>query len=130
MFTTIEQVNDLTGYEVTQETIIMAQSVIESYVGRVEAEVVDPNDRELLSKAAAYQSAYMFGDEAKIFEQAAIVQISQFGQATTFRQDGLSPWIAPLAVLACQRLSWKKMRGVKTGGLFATAPVPEGWKYE
>lgn len=130
MFTTIEQVKELTGYDVPQETIIMAQSVIESYVGRVEIDVEEPTDKALLGKATAYQSAYMVNDGAKVFEQAAVVQSAQFGQSITMRSDGVSPWVAPLAVIACQRLSWKRIRSVKTGSLFARPPVVEGWKYE
>lgn len=131
MFTTIEQTTELTGKDVTQETIIMAQGIIEAYVGRIEVEVTDPNDRALLGKAVAYQAAYMFGDEAKTFEQMGAMQIMQFGQMVTFNQDGTQPWIAPLAVLTCKRLSWKGMRSIKTGALFPKGPVRhEGWRYE
>lgn len=130
MFTTIEQVKELTNVDVPQETIIMAQNIIEAFVGRDEIEVIHPNDKALLGKATAYQAAYMFGDEAKVFEQAAVTQTTQFGQAISYRGDGSSPWIAPLAVIACQRLSWKRMRSVKTGSIFYHAPVVEGWRYE
>lgn len=130
MFTTIEQTQELTAKEVTQETIIMAQGIIEAYIGKVEVEVTDPNDRALLGKAVAYQAAYMFGDEAKTFEQMGATQIMQFGQMVTFANDGTSPWIAPLAVLTCKRLSWHRIRSIRTGSLFPKGPVGnEGWRY-
>lgn len=131
MFTTIEQVSELTAKEVTQETIIMAQNIIESYIGRVEVEVSDPNDRALLGKATAYQAAYMHDDVDKVFDQMAASQIMQFGQMVTFGTDGNSPWIAPLAVIACKRLSWHRIRSIGTGSLFPRGPVREtGWRYE
>lgn len=131
MFTTIEKTTELTGKDVSQETIIMAQNIIEAYVGRDEIDVTDPTDRALLQKAVAYQAAYMHEDEAKVFEQMGAVQIMQFGQMITFGQDGTQPWIAPLAVIACKRLSWKGMRSIRTGALFPRGPVGnKGWKYE
>lgn len=130
MFTTINEVKELTGYDVSQETIIKAQAIVESYVGRNETEVIKSSDRALMGKACAYQSAYMEGDESKIFEQAAVTQIAQFGQSISMRNDGAAPWVAPLAVIACQRLSWKRMRSVKTGSMWYHAPVREGWRYE
>lgn len=131
MFTTIEKTNELTAREVSQETIIMAQSIIEAYVGRDEIEVTDPNDRALMQKAVSYQAAYMHEDDARVFEQMGAQQIMQFGQMITFAQDGAQPWIAPLAVIACKRLSWRGMRAIRTGSLFPRGPVGhEGWKYE
>lgn len=131
MFTTIEQIKELTAKEVTQETIIMAQGIIEAYIGRIEIDVSDPTDRALLGKAVAYQSAYMHDDEAKVFEQMGAQQIMQFGQMITFGQDGTQPWIAPLAVLTCKRLSWKRIRSIYTGPTFPRGPqVASGWRYE
>lgn len=131
MFTTIERVKELTNADVTQETIIMAQNIIEAFIGRDEVEVQVANDKALLDKATAYQCAYMVGDEAKVFEQASTSQIMQFGNLVSFTQDGASPWIAPLAVIACKRLSWRRMRSIKTGGIF-DRPVTAntGWRYE
>lgn len=125
MFTTVEHVKELTNYDVTNAEIVRAQSIIESYVGRVEAEVVYPTDRELLSKAVAYQTAYLHENAETIFEQMALSYMGQFGQALSFRAgDFFSPFVAPLAMIACQKLSWKRIRSVKTGSLFGpTEPV-------
>lgn len=130
MFTTIEEVKTLTGKDVTQETIIMAQNIVEAFVGRDEIEVNNANDRALLSKATAYQAAYMHEDEAKVFEQMGATQIMQFGQMVTFDSKSASPWMAPLAVMACKRVSWRGMRSLKVGGLFTNGPHTDGWRYE
>ena len=131
MFTTIEQTRELTGSDVTQETIIMAQGIIEAYIGRIEVGVTDGTDRALLAKAVAYQATYMQDDEKKVFEQMGAQQIMQFGQMITFGTDGTQPWIAPLAVLTCKRLSWKRIRSIQAGPLFPRGPVGhEGWRYE
>lgn len=130
MFTTIERVKELTGKDVSQETIIMAQNIIEAFVGRDEIEVNSANDRALLDKAVAYQSAYMHDDEAKVFEQMGATQIMQYGQMISFDAKSSSPWVAPLAVLACKRLSWSGMRSIKTGPIFRSTPSTSGWAYE
>ena len=131
MFTTIERVRELTGKDVSQETIIMAQNIIEAYTGKDEIEVTAANDRALLEKAVSYQSAYMHDDEAKVFEQIGANQIMQFGQMISFDPKSASPWVAPLAAMACKRLSWKGVRSIKTGPLFPShVGEREGWRYE
>lgn len=129
MFTTIDEVKELTGADVSQETIIMAQGIIESWVGRVEAEVSNANDSMLLGRATAYQAVYL--DEFEdVFDQPAVVSVNQYGSGVSFRQDGASPWIAPLAVIACQRLSWRRMRSVKVGSIFNRPAEPSRWATE
>lgn len=129
MFTTIDQVEELTGYAVTQETIIQSQAIIESYVGRVEAEVNNAQDLMILGRATAYQAAYMRDDTDKVFEQMSIASILQYGQQLTFKSgDIVSPWVAPLAVIACKRLSWARSRSVKTGSLYYSAPDADDWR--
>ena len=129
MFTTVTQVKELTGYDVTQEAIIMAQSIIESYTGRVEVDVQEPSDHVLLGRATAYQAAYMTKNGEMIFEQLSAMQIMQFGQMVTFSQgNSASPFVAPLAVLACKNLSWNRIRSVKTGSIFDTPVQPSNWE--
>lgn len=127
MFTTIEAVKEITGKDVTAEDVIMSQHLIESYVGRVEEDITGATDKELLGKAVAYQCAYMKDDPAKTFEQISATQIMQFGQMVTFTGDGVSPFVAPLAVIACKRLSWKGIRSIKTGPLLPNRGRPTEW---
>jgi hypothetical protein len=131
MFVTAENVERLTGYEVDSDLIFRAQAIIESYVGRLEIEVEDAYDTMLLGRATAYQAAYMKEDPSRIFEQMSVSQLSQFGASISFKQgDLVSPFVAPLAVISCQRLSWKRMRSVKTGSIFAPLVGESGWRYE
>lgn len=129
MFTTEEQVLELTGYTVDLATITMAQSIIEAYIGRVEAEVTDGNDATLLSKAVAYQTAYMFNQKGLVFEQISAQQIMQYGMMMTFKADEpAAPFVAPLAILACKRLSWKRQRSIKTGSIFTRTEAESNWR--
>lgn len=128
MFVTSEEVYRVTGYDVTNEVIIMAQTIVETYIGRIEAQVFDGFDKQLLERATAYQAAYMKEDPTKVFEQISASQVSQFGATITFKAgDETSPWVAPLAKLACQRLSWKRMRSVKVGNIYGARKPEPTW---
>lgn len=116
MYTTIENTRKYTGYEVTQETLLRAQGIIEAYTGRLESDVSNVRDTALLGKATAYQAAYMRDNYEQVFEQVALSQTGQSGTLMTFKAgDDAAPFIAPLAVLACKKLSWFRSRSVKTG---------------
>lgn len=127
MFITKEQVLTMTGYDVDATLLAQAQSIIEVYVGKVEAEVDDATDLALLGKATAYQAAYMKNDGARVFEQAAVTQIGQFGQLVSFNSATDAPFIAPLAAISCRRLTWRRSRSVRTGSWFGGAPVLDRW---
>lgn len=114
MYTTPEYVQAITGYDVTQDQIRIAQGLIETLTGRVEALVYDANDRAILGNATAYQAVYMKANSKVIFEQAAITGGSSGDAATSFNTAMKSPFFAPLAVEACRKLSWLKSRSVKT----------------
>lgn len=120
MFCTQEDVLAWTGYQVTGQTVIQAQSIVESMIGKVEEDVNDPRDFDLIGKAVAYQAAYMKDNYAKVFQQVSLAQVTQNGGIMTFKSgDKLSPFIAPLAVIACEGLSWKKSRSVRTGRILS-----------
>lgn len=122
MFVTTEEVALLTNKNVKESGIYRAQSIIEIFVGKLESEVSNENDLELLKRATAYQVAYMIDNEDIVFEQIAASTISQNESSTTFKAgDNVSPWIAPLAVMACKKLSFNRSRAIKTGKI---APNP------
>lgn len=128
MFTTVIETKELTTYDVDEDLLYQAQAIVESYVGRVEVEVTSATDLMLLGRATAYQAAYMKNDPAKIYEQISASQISQFGASITFKPgDESSPWVAPLAKIACQRLSWKRMRSVRTGSIYGPRLPEPRW---
>lgn len=129
MWVTVEEVKELTGQDVPLTTIAQAQGVIESYVGRLEPEVNHPTDKMLLGRATAYQAVYMFEDEEKVFGTVAARQVMQFGNSITYREsDTVSPFVSQLAVIACQRLTWKRMRSVKVGSLFSQRLWEDNWR--
>ncbi len=124
MFTTPERVLELTGYTVTGEQLSQAQGILESYIGRLEEDVTNPSDLGLLERATAFQSAYMVNNWGRTFEQVRMSQMVQNSNMITFKaNDNTSPWLAPLAVIACRNLSWTKTRSIKTGRIFGRKVV-------
>lgn len=116
MLATATNVKDITGKIVNNQLVSRAQYVIEAYIGKFESEVTGTRDKEILKRAVAYQCAYMLDNEDIVYEQMAVSTTGQNDAYTTFRvNDKASPWIAPLAVMICNRLSFAKSRSVKTG---------------
>lgn len=126
MFTTTTQVKTITGKIVNAGLIERAQYAIESYVGKFEADVTLTRDLEILKRAVAYQAAYMLNNEDIVFEQMAVSTTMQNDAATTFKSgDSVSPFIAPMAVMVCSKLSFVKSRSIKTGPISSTLDYPE-----
>jgi hypothetical protein len=116
MFVNETQVKSITGKIVNSALIGRAQYAIEAYVGKFESEVLDETDLEILKRATAYQSAYMLNNEDIVFEQMAVSTTMQNDSSATFKQgDSASPFIAPMAVMVCSKLSFVKTRSVYTG---------------
>jgi hypothetical protein len=116
MFVTTTQVKTITGKVVNAGLVERAQYVIEAYVGKLEADVTDTRDTELLKRATAYQAAYMLNNEDIVFEQMAVSTTMQNDASTTFKAgDSVSPFIAPMAVMVCNKLSFMRARSVYTG---------------
>jgi hypothetical protein len=116
MFATTTDVKTVTGKIVDASLVQRAQYAIEAYIGKFEAEISDANDTEILKRAVSYQSAYMLNNEDIVFEQMAASTIGQNDAYTTFKQnDNASPFIAPMAVMVCSKLSFIKTRSVYTG---------------
>lgn len=122
MFVTTSEVLELTGYTVSAADIKRAQYIIESYVGREESAVEDPNDKALLGRATGYQAAYMNKNGDMVFEQIGAKYLGQNNSVVTFEDD--SPFVAPLAKIACRKLSWRGSRSVKTGNIFNSGAAP------
>lgn len=126
MFTTTTQVKTITGKIVNAALIERAQYAIEAYIGKFEADVTDTNDLEILKRAVAYQSAYMLNNEDIVFEQMAVSTTGQNDAYTTFKQgDSVSPFIAPMAVMVCSKLSFVKSRSIKTGRIAQSLTYPD-----
>ena len=126
MFTTTTEVKTITGKNVDLSLVERAQYAIEAYIGKFESEVTDLNDLEILKRAVAYQSAYMLNNEDIVFEQIAVSTTTQNDSSTTFKQgDPASPFIAPMAVMMCHRLSFVKSRSIKTGKIARNISYPD-----
>ena len=126
MFTTITDVKTITGKIVKADLVQRAQYAIEAYIGKFEADVTNTKDLEILKRAVAYQSAYMLNNEDIVFEQMAVSTTMQNDASTTFKQgDTASPFIAPMAVMICSKLSFFKSRSIKTGKIVSNDVYPD-----
>lgn len=123
MYTTVDSVARQTGYVVTPEVILQAQVIIESYTGRVEARVSDPNDKAILARATGFQAAYMEANPSLVYKQVAMKSTMQNDNSATFDTNLAAPFIAPLAAMAVRGLSWKRSRSVKVGSMFDSPSV-------
>lgn len=116
MFVTTNETKSITGKIVDSSLVERAQYAVETYVGKFESEVSDTKDLELLKRATAYQAAYMLNNEDVVFEQMAVSTTGQNDAYASFKQnDDASPFIAPMAVMVCKKLSFVKSRSVYTG---------------
>jgi hypothetical protein len=126
MFTTTNDVKTITGKIVNNQLVLRAQYVIESYVGKIENQITKTQDIELMKRAVAYQCAYMENNEHIVYEQMSVSTTGQNDAYTTFKLgDTSSPWIAPMAVMVCSKLSFVKSRSIKTGPISSNLDYPE-----
>jgi hypothetical protein len=128
MFVSVEEAEGLTLAELDAEIIYVAQGIIEVHVGRTEADVDNARDLAQLARAVAYQAAYMVRQRTMIFEQVDLKTMTVGHTGYNFRNNNSdAPFIAPLAVKACNKLSWRKARSVKTGRLGLPTPQLASW---
>lgn len=131
MLATTTDVLDLTNRNLSQSLINRAQAIIEMYVNKFEAEITNERDLELAKRAVSYQATYMDENEDIVFEQISASTISQNDASTTFKQgDQVSPWIAPLAVMACKKLSFISSRSISTGKVYPNPTDEFDYYYE
>jgi hypothetical protein len=68
----------------------------------------------------------MLNNEDIVFEQMAVSTTMQNDASTTFKPgDRVSPFIAPMAVMVCSKLSFVKSRSIKTGPISSTGTYPD-----
>lgn len=116
MLATTNDVKTITGKIVNSQLVTRAQYLIEAYIGKFENEVTNTKDLQILKRAVSYQSAYMENNEDLIYEQMSVSTTGQNDAYTTFKSgDKLAPFIAPLAVISCEKLTFFKSRSIKTG---------------
>lgn len=127
MFTTIEEVEYRTGIVPTLSTLAHAQAIIEMVSGRPEARVDHADDLHWLSVATTYQAAYMVENAETVFKQIDVSRLEQNDYIVTFRGAD-SPYIAPLARMALNNLSWTRSRSI-TVAPAKTSRYVTGWEY-
>jgi len=113
-------VAEIAGAEVTDAQIRQAQAVVELRVGRTAEATPHIRGRDLrwLKQAVAYQAVWM-ADQPDLFTRSETsgpviqdgIHISQTPQAQT---------MAPLALVALRRLSWRGNRSVHTESTLRT----------
>src|SRR6478735_2786582 len=110
MFITKEQIAQKTGITVEAQTLQVAQFMIEAWVGKTEAEIDSAGNLAILANATAFQAIYLGNSTELILEQAAIKSIVANESTTVFDTDMFSPFMSPMAVLTCRKLSWMGSR--------------------
>ena len=125
MFATTTEVKTITGKIVKADLIERAQYAIEAYVGKFESEVTNTKDLEILRRATSYQAAYMLNNEDIVFEQMAVSTTGQNDAYTSFKPgDTSSPFIAPMAIMMCNKLTFMRSRSIKTGKTAQNTETP------
>lgn len=129
MFVTPEEVMEVTPYVgITLENIKQAQFIIETFVGRSEAEITDPGDIRKIRRAVIYQTVYMRDNPNITFTQISVASVSRGDGLTVFRSgDFASPYIAPMALMSLGALSWRRSRTIKVGRLNYERRAPK-WR--
>lgn len=129
MFANVDETKTITGKNVDEGLVQRAQFVIEAYVGKMEEDVTDLKDLEILKRATAYQAAYMVNNEDMVFEQMMVSTSGINDSYTTFKQDDeYSPFISPMARMVCKKLSFLRGRSVKTGKTIQRIPLVLNWR--
>lgn len=118
MFTTVNDVKEYTGQDVTLPLIKRAQSLIEVYIGRDEIDIENPSDLMILNKMTAYQAVYMLDNEDVIYKQVAVTSAGSGESSQNFDAAYSAPYMSPLAVIASRALSFNRSRSIKTGKIF------------
>lgn len=118
MYITPEEVMRVTPYEdVTIAQVQMAQFIMEAFTGRLESEVDSPRDKALLARAVAFQTVYMRENPDISFNQMKVGSQNRGDSSLTFR-DEYSPFVAPMAAMACNHLTWWNSRSIRVGQTF------------
>ena len=97
----IEDVKALTGIATNEVKMNQAKAVVETFIGRLEAEI-SGRDLEWFERMVAWQVAYM--TENDVFTTANVESIRQDESTVKFNKNF---GISPLVITATRHLSWK-----------------------
>lgn len=108
----LSDVGRLTGTDVSLDTLRVAQGIIELAADRTYEDTPRIKRRDLirLQRAVAYQAKWLHEDPERLAD--AHVESERVGPGSgvqvTHRPDPASLVVAPLAMMALRRLSWKR----------------------
>lgn len=129
MLITATEIKNRTGYEIPSTVVSVAQMMIESYVGRVEEDVSEPNDIAIMGNAVAFQAIYIAENVEDSFMQSHIKSLTQGEVTTAFVWEKFAPFMSPWASKSCEKLSWMRSRSINTGPVFSR-PAVVGWEQD
>lgn len=118
-----DEVTNLTGLSVGESDVVMAQGIIELFVGRTEAvfATMQSRDRYWLKMAVVYQCAWM-QSHPEVFSIMDVAELRQVDLQVSFREgDPHAAVLAPLARKALRRVSWKGTRTIEVTSAFQAA---------
>lgn len=105
---TVEQVAAVTGVTVSDETLALASSMVDTFTGVDEdlpEDAITAVDRRHLRRAVAWQAVWVAGKPGLITERESSPSVSSDGQSIT-REDRMDALCAPLARREILSLSW------------------------
>lgn len=129
MYISRDEILARTGLEVEQNTLVLAQAMIETWTGKDESEVPDGGDKAVLAKATMFQAIYIRENTDIVLEQAGVNSLSQNESVIEFNPEMFAPFMSPWALVACRKLSWMGTRSVHTGPIFDRPVADRSWPY-
>lgn len=120
---TVDEVTSLTGMNIGEADIAIAQSIVELTCGRAEADL-KPRDQRWMKMAVAYQAAWM-ASHPEVFSTMDVSSMSQTDMSVVFRNDREAVYLAPLARKALRRVSWRGTRSIQVGSDFQSGKVDD-----
>lgn len=112
---TVEDVDNITGIEVTAGQLLQAQGVVEIFADATtdasDAGRISPKNLGKLKKATAYQAAWI-SEHPDAFTNLDLKDATQDGMSFTLLHAN-SGVLAPMAKRCIDRLSWKRTKSLR-----------------
>ena len=112
---TVADVQAITGVAVSQQTLMMAQFIVETSVNRTFGGSGGMRTRDLnwLRMGVAWEAAWL-PSQPGLLQQLGVKGISQDGVSVQYNGES-DQWLAPLAKRALKNCSWMGMRSLRFG---------------
>lgn len=112
---TVANVLTTTGVAVDQQTLMLAQFIVETSVNRTYGGSGGMRTRDLnwLRAGVCWEAAWLPGQPG-LLQQLSVKGISQDGASVQYVSES-AQWLAPLAIRALRNCSWMGMRSLRFG---------------